>query len=293
MKIKQKRYPYPVLTFFDKTPEEIHFSCQLDLEEMSEYDAIKFKVTYSLKNEILAKLIIQNKAVFGLHLECPSTMKRILLKTNKLVDEFEILLKDINKNVDVNFFILANEDIPNYTNIEVDPYSTGMIFNISKGDTLAIAVPETLEIEKEPLVEANSIFELVPTKMANAKPIEIDLSSEKIRIQLPKEDFDLMKQIHSETFSKADSLLAAIYYTPAVVEALYMIKDIHADDNEAQIDEIRDTTWYKSLKVRLENMSLDIEKLEGNLLGIAHELLENPNKKAMNYILTTLEEEDI
>lgn len=294
MKIKQKHYPYPVLNFFDKTPEEINFSCTLDLEEIAELDMVKFKVVYSLNNKVLETLIEQNKATLGLHLECPSTMKRILLKTNSYKDEFEVPLKDLNKTIDVNFFILASDDIKNYENIEVDPYSEGLSFEVNKGDILAIGLPETLEIEKEPLVETNSIFELVPTDKSDAKPIEVDLSSDKIRIHLPKRDFELMNQIHSETFYRADSLLVAIYYTPAIVEALYMIKNMYDERDEDQIDIIRDNIWYRSLKARLYHINLNIEELpSNNLLGIAHQMLDNPNKKAMDYFLNVISEEDI
>lgn len=294
MKIKQKNYPYPVLNFFNKISEEINFSCTLDLEEIPELDIVRFKVSYVLNNEILKTLIEQKKAIFALHLECPSTMKRVLLKTNSYEDEFEVPLKDLNKSVDVNFFILSNEDIKNYKNVEVDPYSEGLSFDLSKGDILAIGLPETFDIEKEPLVETNSIFELVPTDKSDAKPIEVDLSADKIRIHLPKKDFELMNQIHSETFYRADSLLVAIYYTPAIVEALYMVKNMYDERDEDQIDIIRDNIWYRSLKARLYHINLNIEELpSNNLLGIAHQMLDNPNKKAMDYFLNVISEEDI
>lgn len=293
MKIKNKHYPYPVLTFFDTELDDIKFSCELTVVEVVEEDVLKFKVKYSLENKKIIELLEINRAVFGLHLECPSTMKRVLLKSNNFTDEFEIPLKELNKTIDVNFFVLANEKISNYQNLEVDAYSEGLTFEVSKGEILAVAPPEIIEIEKDPIVEINSIFEIISTKEKKIKAIEVDLSSEKIRIILRQEDFDMMNKIHSITLQKADAFLIAMYYTPAIVEALYLVRDAYLSSDEESIDEFRDTAWYKSLKVRLEQINLKIEELpQHNLLGIAHEMLINPNRKAMNYLLLKLEEED-
>lgn len=289
MKVRPKHYPYPVITPFE-TDKNYSFSCNIELEEAIELDLMRFKVNYSLKNKTIQNLIDQGLAVFALHIECPSTMKRFLLSTNQKSDEFEVSIHDLNKTVDINFFVLANEAIPDYENSELDPYSAGFEFELEKGDLLAIGPPETLEIEKEPLIEVNSIFELIPSMDKNAKPLSIDLSDSKIRIQLPKESFDQLSYLHGTTSVKTDTILAAIYYIPAMVEALYHIRAAHQSGDDSWVEDIRDTAWYKSIEVRLHHIKVDIDALpEQNLIGIAHEMLDDPNKKAMNHLQELLE----
>lgn len=292
MRIRPKHYPHPVLTYFEEEIKDLKFSCELSLEEDVELDILRLRVNYSLENMELMELIQKKSAIFGLHLECPSTMKRILLTTNNKSDEFEVQLKDLNKTIDVNYFILANEKITDYKNETIDPYSIGLSFEVSKGEILAIAPPEVLEIEKDSLIDLDSIFQLIPSEKKNGKPIEIDLSREKIRISLPTADFEKMSQIHNLTLKKADSFLTAIYYTPAIAQALYTIREVHLSGVEESLDEIRDTAWYKSIKQRLFKLQFTIEDLpETDLFGIAAEVLDNPNKKSMDYLLKKLEEE--
>lgn len=292
MRVRPRNFPYPVITPFE-LEKDYSFFCDLKLEEDVELDLMRFKVRYTLKNKTIQNLIDQEKAVFALHIECGSTMKRILLSTNRKEDEFEVPINDLNKTVDINFFVLANETIPTYENSELDPYSIGYEFDLEKGELLAIGPPETLEIEKEPLIEVNSIFELIPSMDRNAKPLLVDLSYSKIRIQLPKENFDQLSYLHGATVGKTDIILAAIYYIPAMVEALYHIRVAHQSGDDTWVEEIRDFAWYKSIEARLHHINLNIDAIpEQNLIGIAHEMLEDPNKKAMNYLQELLEGEE-
>lgn len=281
MIVKPRHFPYPVLTPFND--QEIYdFSCKLELEEKVELDIIRFKVHYTLNNETIRSLINEERAVFGLHIECPSTMTRTLLTTTKTIDVFDISIHDLNKTVELNYFILANEDISHYENIEIDPYSEGFTFDLSKGDLLAIGPSEVLDIEKEPIVDVNSIFELVPDLNKNAKPLLVDLSASKIRIHIPKANFDQLATLH-KSVSKMDSILSAIYYIPAMIEALRYIHDAYHSDDDSLIEDIQDAAWFRSIKARFDYHKIDITKLSSdNIIGIAHEVLDDPNKKAMD-----------
>lgn len=275
-----------MLTPFEAENDEYDFSCELKLEEDIELSNLEFNVDFQLKNEKLSMLIQEEKAIFALHLECASTMKRLLFTTTKKQDCFEVNTEDLNKSVDINFLILANTDIFDYTNIEVDPFSEGFSFELVKGDLLAIGPPETLDIEKEPIIERDSIFEIMPISNKKAKPLMVELNSNKIGIYIPKKNFETMSFLHESTLSKADTVLVAIYYTPAMVEALYYVRDIYNENDETEIDAIRDMSWFRSIRARLHHIGVDIEQLpDDNIIGIVHEMLEDPNQKAMKYIL--------
>ncbi|GEM_PF-6760636 len=293
MKVRPKNYPYPVISPFE-FEKDYHFYCDLELEEVVELDIMRFKVQYTLKNKTIQRLIDQGQAVFALHIECATTMNRLLLSTSKNSDKFDVSIHDLNKTVDINFFVLANEIITDYENSELDPYSAGFKFELEKGDLLAIGPPETIEIEKEPLIKVNSIFELIPSMEKHSKPISVDLAHSKIRIQLPKENFNQLSYLHSAASAKTDAILTAIYYIPAMAEALYHIRAAYYSGDETWVDEIRDTAWYKSIEARLHHIKLDIEALpDQNLIGIAHEMLSDPTKKAMNNLQELLEGVDL
>lgn len=289
MKIRPKHFPYPIVTPFDT--EEHTFLCELEMEEDAEFELLRFKVNYIMKNKTIKSLIDQGLAVYGLHIECVSTMKRILFTTEREQDEFEVSINDLNKTVDINYFVLADAKIINYENSELDPFAADFSFELDRGDLLAIGPAETLEIDKDPLIEVNSIFELVPTTDKSARPIQIDLAhNSKIIIQLPKDSFDQVLYLHENNSSEADSILVAIYYIPALVEALYYIRNAYQTNDDTTIEEIRDTAWYKSIEVRLSALNIDITKLpEENLIGISHDIMKNPSKQAMDTLQLLLE----
>lgn len=267
-----------MLDYFNtKSPQ---FSAVLELEEDTTDDNFLLHVAYTLKRqETLQRLIDSEEATFGLHLECTSTMYRRLLTTQSRTATFEVPMKFLNNTITVNYFIIANKDINNYTNVDVDQDSEGFMFAIEKGDLLALGPPENVSIEKDPIIEVDSIFELIPTPKSKARPIEIDLSGSKIRIHLPKENFEELALLRKYS-SLIDSILISMYYSPAITEAL---RDIKSRQDFGSIEEIHDSAWYKSIEKQLASKKVDLTKVdEEDLLFVSHVLLDDPNKKAID-----------
>lgn len=289
MKIKPRNYPYPVITPFNSEVMNM-YTTTVNIEENEMLNIFNFNVTFNLKNQTLEHLISTGKAKFALHIECVTTSQRLVFTSSQSQNTFEVPSSSLNQTVDLNYFILANETIENYENIEIDPYSKGFTFKLNKGDIMAIAQPDLVNIEKEEIVEINSIFEIIPTEDKNAKPLNIGLNNSKIGIYIPKSDFETLSLLHASQLPTIEATLIAMYYTPAITEALVHIKNMYELGEE---NELEDFSWYRSLIAKLHHMKIDILELSPtDIIGTAHTILDHPNRKAMLALKDLVEGEE-
>ncbi|MED3801621.1 hypothetical protein P4562_06760 [Lysinibacillus xylanilyticus] len=277
MKIKQRHFPYPVLSPY--SDDIVGKRLEAEIEAQTIDDGLKFSVTFQLENESLQQLIETGKAVYAVHLECSSTMKRFYEKSAQPEFNFTIDQKLLNNAVDINFFIVANEDINAYHNTNFHEDFDMAQFNIQKGDQLAFTETVKMNITKEPIAKANSIFELAVNPLETAPLIATDFQ-EKIVISIPKHAYEEITNLRGLIGADVDQLLISMYYMPALIEGLYYIRDL-IDSNEIHF--IENSVWYLSIAKRLETLRVNIEQLdqEDNLPNLAIYILDNVNERAL------------
>ena len=155
MKIKHRHFPYPVLSPYSDDivgdPLEAIIECEIIDSNL------RFTAKFHLENNTLRDLIASKQAVYGVHLECTSTMKRFFKKSQIAKFTFDIEQKFLNNQVNINFFVVAEEDIAAYKNDNFHDDFEGVTFNVKKGDQLAFAETVKMNIEKEPVAKTNSI----------------------------------------------------------------------------------------------------------------------------------------
>lgn len=277
MKIKHRHFPYPVLSPFsdDITGEPL----KAEIEAQTIDDDLQFTIIFQLENETLRNLIETGQAVYAVHLECSSTMKRFYEKSKKPTFNFTIDQKLLNNAVDINFFIVANEDIYSYQNKSFHIDFEGAEFNLRKGDQLAFTETVKMNITKEPIAKTNSIFELTVNPLETAALIAVDFQ-EKIVISIPKSAYGEITNLRGLIGVDVDQLLISIYYMPALIEGLYYIRDLIDSD---EIHFVENTAWYRSIAKRLESLEKNIEQLnqEDNLPNLAIHILDNVNERAL------------
>ena len=244
---------------------------------------------------MLQQLISSEKVKFSVHFECISTMQRFTF-TSSLLD-FDILINKelLNKKIDVNFFILADEKIDNYTNKDSHSDYDGVFFNIQKGDILAFAVSQTIQIDKEPFSDTNSIFKISKTSDGNAPSVSIDFSDHQIEIILPELSYEKIGKLQ-DYGDDCNKVLISMFYLPALIDTLFNIQLIAADD-EYELGEYSSLDWYLTLDKQLQKMGYSITELSGdNILRISYDLINSlPDTSLMaldRLVDSSVEDED-
>ncbi len=279
MRVKEIYYPYPVLTPYSDDIIGDKFIGDVRLHLLD--SEIQFEVNMQLNNITLLKLIEEDKVLFAIQLSCQSTMQRFLFTTKNTKYIFSINSKLLSGTVYVNFYVIANNLINNYSNLNFHKDYEGEKFNIQKGEKLAIAQTIHLEIEKEAIINTSSIFQLVPNYEENGPLFSIDIL-DKIIIRIPIEVHHKIQTLY-QYGSSVNTMLISLYYLPALVEVLYYIKELIINQS---LEEEENREWFKSLNIRLNNLGVNINELDSeyNLTNLALRILEDPNCKSLDVI---------
>ena len=277
MKIKVRNFPHPVLNPVSDDFRVGSFKGKISTQNEEEF-YLEFMVNFELDNEKLKELIETKKAKYYVHFECVTTMQRIIHSGSESTLKIEIPKRDLNKRIDVNFFILAEEKIDNYTNADAHLDFQGVNFNIQKGDILAYSESQTIHIEKQPMSNTNSIFKVSKNTSSNASAMRIYLFDHQIDITLPEVSFS--KVANLKAFGKdCNDILISMLYMPALIDTLFNVQSI-AKDDEYLLEEIESLDWYRTLEKKLNNMGYNITDLRlEDITGISYELL-NSSKDA-------------
>lgn len=277
MKIKNRHFPYPVLSPFNDDIKGKPLKAKIEVEALE--SDMQFSATFELENLTLLQMIESGQAVYAVHLECSSTMKRFFEKSSTPVFTFSINHKLLNNVVDINFFVVANEDIYFYQNEDSHEDFEGVQFNLQKGDQLAFTETVKMNIEKEPSAKTSSIFELAVNPLESAPLYSADFQ-EKIIISIPKPIYEEVTNLRGFIGADVDQLLISMYYVPGLIEALYYIRDLIESE---EVHFIESTVWYRSIAKRLETLGKNIEQLnhDENIPNLAIQILDNVNEKAL------------
>ena len=128
MEIKYKLYPYPVLWNKNddyKIPSE--FSAEIKTEE--NFKNTKLKIKFFLKDKEIEKLIRENKAEYVVHIEGTRTYFRDFISTRETEITYDLKDRDILGKLEINFFILAKQDIKGYRNDNFNEDYSSEAFN--------------------------------------------------------------------------------------------------------------------------------------------------------------------
>lgn len=279
MKIKPRHFPYPVLSSFsDDFKEESQFN--VTVEPSFNDNAFNFSVKFTLVNDDLKRLIEQNRATFLLHIECQKNWFRYVEKTTDDLIETSIPSNKLDSRVDLCAFIVANEDLSNYSNETFHPDFEGEIFRISKGDILAIAPEVPIELEKYKF--SGSIFLLTQNHTFKEGDMSVNVESDKITISLDQKTHSRYQQLMR--VNKLTPIFHSMIAIPALIYAISYIRE--SIEMQRDMEELTSYPWYKSIKKRLEELDIDIENTSHleDAVNIAAKILDKPIAEAMKSI---------
>lgn len=196
-------------------------------------------------------------------MECGTTLFRERFSFSKDSETIAIKAECLRDRVEVNFFICAVEQIADYQVEGSHSDYAGAVFNIRKGDILAVAEGQSFIAEKnyDALKKVSAIMQIVESPTDEEGPFKVDFNFDKIRIILSKEDFKNYCQLKGDE-TMATALTGAIVL-PVLMEAITLLS------NEG--DSFDDFRWGRNLRLRLDAL-----KNEHDTLTKAQILLERP-----------------
>ena len=288
MEIKYKLYPYPVL--WDKNDDykkPSKFSVEVDPKE--DFKNIKLKINFLLKDKEIEKLIKENKAEYVVHIEGTSTYFREIISTKETEIKYVLKDRDILGRLQVNFFILAKQDIKDYRNDNFNEDYSSETFNLKKGNIIAIADGYRFDIEKndDELGKISSIFSICKKETVEQTGMTIDMGYEKIRIGLNITDYVNYSQL-SQNPNKVDSVNSVIIF-PALI---YIFEQLKKDFNETDYTEYK---WFRALENIFKKNGEELNKglLENEIsIDLAQRVLNYPIERAFNSLINEDEGDD-
>ena len=286
MDIQHKLYPYPVLSGF--TDDYVNSNFEMDCIPQKGIRELNFSITFTLKNDEMQKLIYNDLAEYVVHIECPYTAYRTVIKSKEAIIEKKISEHKLNGKVSICGFIIAKKDIPKFKNSSFNEDYNEMQFNINRGNILAVAGKYIINITKETeeLAKIPSIFTICKCAEDTDESMKFDISGEKIAITLCQESFDNYKIL-----SSTPNMLPIIHSMLIVPALIYTFETLKKEG----LDEFIELRWFKSIEKALEKNEMELnEKLLDSYPSyeLAQKVLDIPINRAFSALISLDSSED-
>ena len=285
MKIKSSRlYSYPVLSAMYDDYNQSKF--EIKLKALKKTRNLSLSINCSLDNDDLIKLINENKAKIVCHLECQKTKLRYLEDIVIGENSIEIPNSNINEQVQVVAFVVAVENIVNYSSNDLNEDYGNAKFNFEEGSVLAISNQPDIPIEKDlyDLSNVPSIISIVPYNDDVDHKIRIDMDDKnKIMVRLHKDDYQNYSEI-----GKGISDYTPILHSIVIIPTLTYVFDVLKSDAET-FHMYEDKRWFKALAKKFDKLSIkfEFEELKNHdSLSLAQEVIECPIVDTLKNLLT-------
>lgn len=291
MQVSYRQYPHPVLSHFSDDLLNCKFQSTVRCAETK--TAYKFSAIFKTSSMELNRLLKERLAYFGCHVECPTTRFRTLFKSFEEELSFEIPSDKLEGKVHICSFVLAAEDLSQYSNTDFHPDYENVSFKVNKGDILAVAKDRVFVAEKvvDALRSLPSIFTFAPNPNTDAPPMDVVIDDPyKIVIRLSNENFKLFRLLSDN--QGLNKTFSSLFVIPALVAILELCK---SEDNVSEFEEHR---WYRVLRQKLKDHGVEPGDestfMESTTVVLAQKLIGNPLSGTLedirNYEFADLEE---
>ena len=287
MDIRNKLYPYPILQADSDDYLKSKFDCRMNLKRDGRYFLLQ--ADFNLTNKKIAELAAQGKAEYVLHIECPATFYRTILRFAEASCSVRINAGYLKGKISVDSFVIVKDDLKNYYNEDFNPDYNNVSFDLDKGSFLAIGSKYTMTVDKEldELAQMPSIFTVYRTETKENIGFKPDIYSDKIRIGMNITDFENYSMFMNSGLRDAINLFV-------LLPTLVLIFD---EMKYAGTEEFENYRWFISLQCALKrySMTLNNDLLEKELsIELAQKILDMPFGKVLDNIKKSTEpsEED-
>lgn len=269
MRLSARSFPHPVLGNRDDVPGA---AFQATIEMSTDRQSVYLQTDTACSCEALNALLSAGHATRVLHVECSNTLFRRAYEFREQQHRISIPADSLNDAVEVNVFVRAADRIPDYVIPEAHPDYAGAVFDVRRGDILAVGEGQVFHIESsfDSLSRIGSIMQISESPKDGDLPMELTFDQDKIVIFLSKSDFADYKILKLNAAVRGP--LTTTIVLPVLVEALHILRE----ESEGMDDPRR---WVRALSRRLESLDLSADMQP---LHLAQRLLELPVKRALS-----------
>lgn len=276
MQIKNKLYPYPVLSDTTNDYKNSYFKANGEVS----FEGYKIIITFEseISNNELNSLIKSGQAVFAYHVECAQTGYRRVFESNEKGMKILLSHKEVSGKVQICPFVVAKESIPGFTSVNFDDDYKGLSFDIDAGCFMAVGQQFDIFVEKvnEDIANLPSIFSIIKNLDRTCQEFLVEYHSDKITIKMPVNEYQRYKAIYQ--VPQANAILNSMLIVPVLV---FVLEEVSKLDSVG-IDDLTTFAWFRSLQnTLLKKFKCDIGK-EGlkeksvELLSLAQRLVDSP-----------------
>jgi hypothetical protein len=290
MDIRHKLFPYPVLSLF--SDDYISSEFISEARPVKNLNEIVLFLNVSIDNEGLKDLVEKEYAEYIFHIECSYTSYRSIVRTKETKNTIRIPESKLNGKVSICSFILAKENLNNYTNSDFNPDYNNRSFNIDKGSILAIGSQTNIEITKEveELSKVPSVFSILRRDTDDSIGLQVDIDGDKIKLWLSNREF--YHYTNAVNVPSFQPVLHSMLILPALIFTFETLKS----GGTSRIEDYESYRWFKAIKKKLKHSDIDfnVETIE-NLTSfeLAQRILDLPINRALASLTSIgLEEDD-
>ncbi|MEK7451171.1 MAG: hypothetical protein AAB662_04520 [Patescibacteria group bacterium] len=262
--------PHPVLGLND---DFVGGKYETEIEIAPTELTMNFTVKHKLENKVIDELVSSNKACFCVEINCQSTFYRNSFISNEPIQHFEISQTLLRGRFSIIFYISAYENIKNYVNDSFNPDYKGRSFEINTGDVIAYGGATSFTAIKDWNALKSLKTYITISGNSDTGYMEVGLSSEKIIINLPKDEY--RKYLDVIPYDEVPTIIHGSIVYPALIYALKQI----AIDPERQ----EEKEWFQFLQVRREHdpklQSFEWQQGDEEISRFAQELIGKPIKR--------------
>jgi hypothetical protein len=271
MKISGYKFGHPVFgidDYYDFRPE-------ISLEQKIEDENLIISSTnFDLgSNQELKDLIKSEKAKIVTEVFCSYTMYRKSFYSKDGIN-VRIPLNNLKNRLEILYFVIANEQIDNYTNNSVIPSLREQSFFIEQGDILAMLGEENLTLDVS--TSMDSIVKI--RESDNNQTHTFSWNESSIIINLP-----------TTSYAKLNRFKASLDYQKILVSSVLQSALIHACYKLKADGQYSEKNWHKALLILWQKYN---QQSEEPIIEDIPEFVEHLLKKPFVLLIDTIEEVD-
>lgn len=261
--------PHPVLGRGDDITVG-HYTVKPDYSRSPD-GIVKIEVQHELSNPTIEKLIRDGSAVFAVEINCGATLYRNMETENKPIQTIKILEEKLRDRCDLQFFVIAKEEISSYRPSGINPEYGDASFEISKGDVIAYGGDASFLVGRKWVSPGIQSIFCVKQDLPSDKPMCVSFGTDSIIIHLNSEDAENLRRT-AKIFPRS---YVASLFLPALVEglnAIYISGEVDDDFPNGR------PTWCDAIEIKKESVDhiKEWEISRKNILEIAQVLLDLP-----------------
>lgn len=289
MNITNRLYAYPVLSIEKDDYNSSVFKVEIN-QSMNGVNNILLQFDITMDNKELKQLIRDGKAEYVIHLECSNTAYRTTLHSMVTHMEYEIPISRVNGKLEIVAFIISKTKISDFHSNDWNEDYEGLQFDFAKASVLGYQNLPALDITKdyEELANASSIFLVYKKPTDEAKPMDVDLNSSRIKIWLSSDEYSVYSRFCDKT--EFQPILNAMIILPALV---YVFEELKQEDG---IEINQDQEWFISLDRAYRKRGIEfvdeIQDEDKSSIVLAQEAMELPLNAAFSKLAGLFENDD-